>query len=104
MARTHILKVENEYFDDLVANKKPFEVRKDDRGFQKGDTLHLCRYGREKHRTSSRLGYMNKHGDVVSSRPKSDEVDQCMRKITYVLTGGQLGIEPGYVVLGLALI
>lgn len=23
------------------------------------------------------------------------------RKITYVLTGGQFGIEPGYVVLGL---
>lgn len=58
---------------------KNFDVRRDDRGFQKGDTLvlrewdnhSLCFTGNDEH-----------------------------RKIKYILTGGQLGIEPGYVVLG----
>lgn len=93
----HILKVETAYMDALKRGDKPFEVRRDDRGFQKGDVLVLCRYGK------GRVGYgfMDKDGDVVSSYPETQGVDRIERRITYILTGGQFGLEPGYVALGL---
>jgi len=37
----HELKVVPPYFDRLADGTKPYEVRKDDRGFQRGDALHL---------------------------------------------------------------
>lgn len=101
MSKTHTLKVEHEYMDDLKSGAKLFEVRRDDRGFQKGDKLILCRYGKCRQSISGSYGYMNHAGRVVSSYPTSESVDRITRKIKYVLTGGQFGVEPGYVVLGL---
>lgn len=45
MEREHILKCWPEYFDAIKAGIKPFEVRRDDRGFQRGDILILQRTG-----------------------------------------------------------
>ena len=98
--KTHTLKVEHEYMDALASGEKTFEVRRDDRGFQKGDRLILCRYG-ECRRNKASWGYMNQQGHVVSAHATTDGVHRIERKIVYVLTGGQFGIEPGYVVLGL---
>lgn len=98
--REHILKVEHEYMDALDCREKTFEVRRDDRGFQKGDRLILCRYGKCR-RNGTSVGYMNSAGHVVSSFPMTESAHRIERKIVYVLTGGQFGIEPGYVVLGL---
>ena len=98
--KTHTLKVEHEYMDALKSGEKTFEVRRDDRGFQKGDKLLLCRYG--KCRRGGRFyGFMDNQGSVVSSYPTGPKVDCIERTIIYVLTGGQFGIGPGYVVLGL---
>lgn len=84
----HILKTLPDYWYAIERGEKPFEVRRDDRGFQKGDILILRRL--EKTSTGSlRLDY------------SQDSYHDLHRKITYVLTGGQFGIEPGYVVLGL---
>lgn len=47
------------------------------------------------------MGYMNSAGRVVSSYPNSDSVHRVERKIKYILTGGQFGIEPGYVVMAI---
>lgn len=100
--KTHILKVEHEYMDALQSGEKTFEVRHDDRGFQKGDKLTLCRYGRDRSGGSvNQYGFLNSAGRVVSSYPMSGSVDRVERRITYILTGGQFGIEAGYVVLGL---
>lgn len=76
----HRLKTWEQYFGAVVDGAKPFEVRRDDRGFQRGDRVQLVE-------TSQRY-----------STPTGREAEY---EITYVLTGGQLGIEPGYVVLGL---
>lgn len=96
MQQVHELKVATEYFNALASGDKNFEVRRDDRGFQKGDTLVLRRYGREW--VNNRITYLRDEDTGVSK----SEADTIRRTITYVLTGGQFGIEPGYVVLGLS--
>lgn len=92
--KEHRLKTIADYWDALASGEKNFEVRRDDRGFQKGDVLILMRV--EWHtlpNADKRL--------IFSPGGARGGVCEIRRKITYVLTGGQLGIEPGYVVLGL---
>jgi hypothetical protein len=90
MPTEHILKTFVDYWRAVESGEKTFEVRRDDRGFQKGDVLVL------------RCMEKNFRGHWVEKRHTHDNSPyQIRRKITYVLTGGQLGIEPGYVVLGL---
>jgi ASC-1-like (ASCH) protein len=86
--RTHYLKTLPDYWDAVASGEKTFEVRRDDRGFQKGDVLVLRKL--EKTVTG---GYRESYDNGFK---------ELRRKIRYVLTGGQLGIEPGYVVLALA--
>lgn len=80
----HDLKTWLQYFDAVVEGRKPFEVRRNDRDYQVGDWLRLLPYDTAKQRVVRRNGY--RHYDV---------------EITYMLTGGQFGVEPGYVVLGI---
>ena len=80
----HTLKVWPNYFYALERGDKTFEVRRDDRGFQKGDILNLVEYDPKQLTERTRLT-----GNAMEML------------ISYVLTGGQFGIEPGYVVLGL---
>src|SRR4051812_39992914 len=84
----HTVKCWPSYYDAIASGEKTFDVRRDDRGYQKGDILKLQKY---------EIG----HGfhTVVGSRFQNVE----QRKlITWILTGGQFGIEPGYVVMALA--
>jgi Domain of unknown function (DUF3850) len=76
----HELKTLAPYFAAVVSGQKPFEVRRDDRGFQRGDVVRL-------------VEVLAEHGTPTGR--------EAQYEITYVLTGGQFGIEPGYVVLGL---
>lgn len=80
LTQTHELKTWSEYFDAVLAGKKTFEVRKNDRDFQEGDILLL-----------------NKWDNVKNEYAGS----QTAFTITYILKGGQFGIEEGYCVLGL---
>ena len=88
-AKEHVLKTWADYWDAAERGEKPFEVRRDDRGFQKGDVLVLRRM-------------IISYGKWIEDRTYSDNRPHDLRrKVTFVLTGGQLGIEPGYVVMGL---
>jgi hypothetical protein len=80
----HDLKCWPDYFHAVARGDKPFDVRRDDRGYQKGDVLNLREY--------------DPKGLTEGSR-YSGNAEQVL--VTYVLTGGQFGIEPGYVVMGL---
>lgn len=100
MSAVFHLKLIDPYFGQVQRGEKNFEVRRDDRGFQKGDVLILCRYSKQDSLVR-REGYSDANGAVVSSYPTSPEVAKVRRRIAYILTGGQYGIEPGYVVLGL---
>lgn len=81
MSTTHALKTWPKYFGAVMAGVKTFEVRKMDRPFAVGDTLRLEEWDPE---TQQYTGAM------------------LLKAVTYVLPGGQFGIEPGFCVLGLA--
>lgn len=84
----HNIKIWPEYFQAVLDGTKTFEVRKDDRGYQVGDTL------------------------VLQEWWPPEEVDgqwtigfgtgrECRRTVTYILHGPAFGIEDGYVVMGI---
>lgn len=77
----HRLKTLSKYFNVVCDGKKTFEVRKDDRGFQVGDTLVLEQY------ENGQYQYAN-----------------CEVKITYILGRNEaerMFVPKGYVILGI---
>lgn len=76
---THYLKIHPIYLKHILNESKTFEVRKNDRNFQKGDTLVLQEYEDSK--------YSGREVEV---------------EITYVLEKFE-GIKDGYAVLGIKL-
>lgn len=80
MSKLHHLRTWPEYYEAIDTGDKPFEVRENDRDFQTGDLLNLYEWDQRDKKTTGR---------------------ECYRRITYVLTGGRFGIEPGYCVLGI---
>lgn len=81
--REHVLKCWLPFFEVVMYGEKTFEVRKNDRGFQRGDTLLLREWDPDANYGSGR--YTGREG---------------LKVVTYVL-GGFAGIEDGYVVMGL---
>jgi hypothetical protein len=80
--RAHKIKCWPQYFRAVKDERKPFEVRKEDRDYQVGD--YLC---------------------LVEFDPAKDALtgDYLYRRVTYVLTAGDppRGLMDGFVVLGL---
>jgi len=62
-------------------NDKPFEVRKNDRDYQINDILWLKEFDPDKQEYTG---------------------NECRRRVTYILHGGDFGIEKGYCVMGLS--
>lgn len=85
----HELKTLPVYWDAVKRGEKTFEVRRDDRGFQKGDRLRLIRHN----------GFCTESARGVDPLHQDSYIMQF--EITYILTGGQFGIEPGHVVMGI---
>lgn len=83
----HNLKTHPPYFEAVARGDKPFEVRRNDRGFQCGDTLILREYDPAKGAQG-----------VFSGRKV-----ECTVTYVYAADPGFGGIESGYVVLGLDL-
>jgi hypothetical protein len=83
----HELKVWPEYFSAIKRGDKPFEIRKDDRGYLEGDTLLLREYypGPDKY-----------SGDEILAR-----VSFCIYGSNAM--GFAFGIRPGFVAMGLAI-
>lgn len=84
----HTLKTWPAYFAAIERGDKLFEVRRDDRGFQKGDVLNLVEYDPQPDPT-------------MPTRARGATGNAMQVEVTYVLTGGQFGIEPGHVVMGI---
>ena len=79
------LKTWPEHWDAVADGRKPFEVRKADRPYRVGVVLLLQRWEPDRGDfTYDEIGH-----------PKT-----LARRVTFLLLGGQFGIEPGYVVMG----
>lgn len=89
----HDLKCSETYWDRVASGEKRFEVRRDDRGFQRGDILVL-----RKTRADKPGVYLTPMGD--SSWPK--DAFTIRMRVDWILTGGQFGVEPGYVVMSIS--
>jgi len=77
----HELKCWPQYFERVWQKDKTFEVRYNDRDFQTGDTLILREY------------------DPITGQ----FTGRCIKcKVQYLLNGGDLGIENGYVVMAIS--
>lgn len=76
---THLLKILKQYADEVAAGNKMFEVRKNDRNFQKGDHVQF----------------------LVIDHNGLHDVDKTMYEITYVLADFPTGLKKGYVVFGI---
>lgn len=79
----HRLKTVQPFFNAVWNGEKLFEVRKNDRDFQPDDHLLLQEY------------------DPARREDEAYTGARIICAITYILHGGQFGIEPGYVVLGI---
>ena len=78
--KQHVLKLSEEFADAVLHREKTFEVRKNDRGFQKGDEVKFI--------VVDNLGLYHVH-------PREDMAF----RITYVLSGWH--IDPEYVVFSI---
>lgn len=79
--KTHELKTWKPFFDAVISGDKTFEMRKDDRGFEVGDSLRLIEVDPDKN--------LEPTGRVAKY------------KITYILRGEQWGIVPDYAILAI---
>jgi hypothetical protein len=77
---THELKIEKQWADAKLSGEKPFEVRINDRGFQKGDTVHY------------------RVVDPKTHEAVEHNLSSCDFLITYVKEGAEHGLQPGYCV------
>lgn len=78
--KTHELKLDTNFFDAVLNGEKTFEVRKNDRGFQKGDKVVFT--------------------EITTDGMKYSYHRQATADITYVLNGW--GIDAWYVVFSIA--
>lgn len=86
--QTHTLKTLPAAWDAIKSGEKRFEVRRNDRFFQRGDIVRL--------RKMDETGRYYATGDGGSF--STCDLDF---QIGWILQGGQFGIEPGYIVFQL---
>ena len=80
LTKRHELKILDKFADDVLIGYKNFEIRENDRGFQKGDTVEFT--------CVDKAGIEMPH-----------EINKKRYEITYVLNGW--GLKDGYVVFGM---
>lgn len=119
----HVLKTAPEFFFAVKSGAKNFEIRKDDRAFQTGDTVEcvyfdaenpsrhwrdVALYGDEirlpsaKSAPGAQTPFPAPWASPVNGSAKTRDMTPVVKRITFILRGGQYGVEPGYVILGLA--
>ena len=79
--RVHNLKILNDFADSIVEGDKTFEVRENDRGFQKGDFIKFQAV------------------DTMRIKIYSHLINNKLDEITYVLN--EWGIKDGFVALAI---
>lgn len=81
---THELKIQKQWADAKLAGEKPFEIRRNDRGFQKGDVVN--------YRVID-----PKTGESYAGADGPHPLEKLSFRVTYVREGAD-GLEHGYCV------
>ncbi len=84
----HELKTDPEVFDAVAAGLKTFEIRKDDRGYQVGDTLRL--------RKTRYTG-----AEMAAGKPLEYTGDELEVSVSHILRGPLYGLQEGWVILSI---
>jgi hypothetical protein len=58
MTETHILKIDEPYYNAVASGKKTFEIRYNDRGYQAGDNVVLYVHGTPLPKINAKIGYV----------------------------------------------
>jgi len=82
----HELKTDPEVFQALIDGTKTYELRKDDRNYQVGDTLTL--------KETTYTG-----AEIAEGKPLEYTGRTCGRVISHVLRGPIYGLSEGWVIL-----
>jgi len=90
---THELKIEKQWADAKLAGEKPFEIRLNDRGFQKGDRVQYRVVDPKTHEPYSRPLSETEFGSSTAH-----PLESCEFEITYVREGTENGLQPKYCV------
>lgn len=101
---THTLKTLRSYWRALANGTKTFEVRRNDRDFAVGDTLVLECWAPDPDQRLHELHPCHKDNPerhVYASESWATDTARLRFEVTYILHGGDHGIERGYCVLGL---
>jgi len=84
--KTHYLKTDPDGFYALISGRKPYEIRRDDRGFRVGDTLVLRRT-------------VHSGDEMAAGEPLRYTGEEAVRRVTHILEGPAYGIAEGWVIL-----
>ena len=112
---THELKAWPEYFLAMWEGRKTFEARRNDRDYGVTDTLYLREWKPCSQCGGS--GVFTAAPDPTNAYPQPRKLPcvkckgskgtytgrEMMAEVTYVMEGGKFGVEPGHVVMGLAI-
>lgn len=104
----HVLKAHPPMFYAVKDGTKNFEVRKDDRAFQTGDTVEIGYYDPTPPSSPGAFPPMQPapwpspaYETPKEVRIRKEDRTPYFGEITFVLRGNQYGVEDGYVVLAL---
>lgn len=96
---THYLKTCPQFYKEVKAGNKTFELRKNDRDYKVGDILVLQEYNPNNTCSAGLIfGFIASLGQFTDNGYTGNEIE---KKVNYILKGSCFGLEENYVIMGL---
>ncbi|QIW50765.1 DUF3850 domain-containing protein [Lactococcus raffinolactis] len=92
--KTHELKLDTKYFDDVKSGKKDFEIRKNDRDFEVGDILELKKY--KSYKNGKKPHYVMTDSDSVLKTYNSDRADTIKVKVKSIIKAESWNMDKNF--------
>ena len=92
--KTHELKLDTKYFDDVKSGKKNFEIRKNDRNFKVGDILDLKKY--KSYKNGKKPHYVRTDSDSVLKTYNSDRADTIRVKVKSIIKAESWNMDKNF--------
>jgi hypothetical protein len=96
----HTLKTDHEVFQAVWEAKKTYELRKNDRNFQVGDTLDLAETVYTGAEMAPRLNGAFP-GETIPGKPLEYTGRHCYFKVTHILNGPIYGLTDGWCIMSI---